>query len=78
MNQKTIHIGKFVMIALKKKKFITKYIRFFFYSTVFLSVTSLSHISDEWKNLLEYDSKEENLKFHFFYMFSGCHVLIQK
>ena len=38
----------------KEKKFITKYIRFFFYCTVFLSVTSLSHTS----------------KFHFFYMFS--------
>ena len=54
----------------KEKKFITKYIRFFFYCTVCLSVTSLSHTSKEGKNLLEYDSKEESLKFYFFYMFS--------
>ena len=54
----------------KEKKFITKYIRFFFYCTVCLSVTSLSHTSEEGKNLLEYDSKEESLKFYFFYMFS--------
>ena len=38
----------------KEKKFITKYIRFFFYCTVCLSVTSLSHTSEERKNLLEY------------------------
>ena len=54
----------------KEKKFITKYTRFFFYCTVCLSVTSLSHTSEEGKNLVEYDSKEESLKFHFFYMFS--------
>ena len=50
----------------KEKKFITKYIRFFFYCTVCLSVTSLSHTSEEGKKLLEFDSKEESLKFHFF------------
>ena len=54
----------------KEKKFIKKYIRLFFYCTVYLSVTSLSHTFKEGKNLLEYDSKEESLKFHFFYMFS--------
>ena len=37
----------------KEKKFITKYIRFFFYCTVCLSVTSLSRTSEEGKNLLE-------------------------
>ena len=62
----------------KEKKFITKYIRFFFYCTVCSSVTSLSHSSEEGKNLLEYDGKEVSLKFHFFYMFNVCHVLIQK
>ena len=45
----------------KEKKFITKYIRFFFYCTVCLSVTSLSHTSEEGKKLLEFDSKEESL-----------------
>ena len=55
----------------KEKKFITKYIRFFLYCAVCLSVKSLSHISEEGKYLLEYDSKEESLKFHFFYMFSN-------
>ena len=54
----------------KEKKFITKYIRFSFYCSLFKSVTSLSHTSDEGKNLLEYDSKEQSLKFHFFYMLS--------
>ena len=54
----------------KEKKFITKYMRFFFYWTVCLSVTSLSHTSEDGKNLLEYDNKEESLKFHFFHMFS--------
>ena len=54
----------------KGKKFIIKYIRFFFYCKVCLSVTSLSHCSEEGKNLLEYTSKEESLKFHFFYLFS--------
>ena len=49
------------MIASKEKKFITKYIRLFFYCTVYLSVTSLSHTSDEGKNLLEYDSKKKSL-----------------
>ena len=58
------------MIASKKKKFITKYLRLFFYCTVCLSARSLSHTSEEGKNLLECDSKEESLKFHFFYMFS--------
>ena len=53
----------------KEKKFITKYIRFFFYCTVCLSVTSLSCTFEEEKNLLEYDSKEGSLKFHFFCMF---------
>ena len=33
----------------KEKKFITKYIRFFFYCTVCLSVTSLSHTSEKKK-----------------------------
>ena len=55
----------------KEKKFIAKYIRSLFYCTVCLSVTSLSHTSEKGKNLLEYDSKEESLKFHFFYMFSA-------
>ena len=31
----------------KEKKFITKYIRFFFYSTVCLNLTSLSHTYEE-------------------------------
>ena len=31
---------------------------------------SLSHISEEGKNLLEYDSREKSLKCHFFYVFS--------
>ena len=62
----------------REKKFITKYIRFFFYCTVCSSVTSLSHSSEEGKNLLGFDSKEVSLKFHFFYMFNVCHVLIQK
>ena len=53
----------------KEKKFITKYVRFFFSCTVCLSVTSLSYTSGEGKNLLEYDSKEDNLKFYFFHMF---------
>ena len=35
-----------------------------------LSVTSLSHTSEEDKYLLEYDRKQESLKFHFFCMFS--------
>ena len=50
----------------KEKTFITKYIRFLFYCSVCLSVASLSHTSEKGKNLLEYDSKEESLKFHFF------------
>ena len=50
----------------KEKTFITKYLRFFFYCTICLSVTSLYHTSEERKHLLEYDSKEESLKFHFF------------
>ena len=58
------------MIASKEKKFITKYIRLFFYCTVYLSVTSLSHTSEEGKNLLEYDSKKKSLKLDFVYMFS--------
>ena len=57
------------MIASKKKKFIKKYIRFF-YCTVCLSVMSLSHTSEGGKSLLEYDSKEESLRFHFFCKFS--------
>ena len=52
----------------KEKKFITKYIRFFFYCTVCLSIASLSHTSEEGKNSLEYDRKEESLKVHFLYM----------
>ena len=31
---------------------------------------SLFHTSEEGQNLLKYDSKEESVKFHFFYMFS--------
>ena len=63
----------------KEKKFITKYIGFFFHCTVCLSVTSSSHTYEEGKKLLGCDGKEESLKFHFFYMFSVlCHVLIQK
>ena len=54
----------------KEKKFTTKYVRFFFYCTVCGSVASLSHTSEEGKTLLEYDSKEESLKFHLFYKFS--------
>ena len=53
----------------REKKFITKYIIFFFYCTVCLSVTSLTHTFEEGKKLLEYDSKEESLKFHFFYIY---------
>ena len=45
-------------------------LRFFFYCTVCGSVASLSHTSEEGKTLLEYDSKEESLKFHLFYKFS--------
>ena len=33
----------------KEKRFITKYMRFFFYCTVCLSVTSLSHTSEKGK-----------------------------
>ena len=51
---------------IKEKKFITKYIRFFFYCTVCVSVASLSHTSEEGKKLLEFDGKEESLKFYFF------------
>ena len=50
----------------KEKKCNTKYIGFFFYCTVCLSVTSFSHTSEEGKNLLEYDSKEESQTLHFF------------
>ena len=60
----------------KEKKFITKYIRFFFYCTVCLSVRSLFHTSEEGKNLL--DNKEESLKFHFFYMFSDYVMFLFK
>ena len=60
MNSKTIHIQKFVMITWQKKSF---------YCTVCLSVTSLTHTSEEAKDLLEYDSKDESLKFHFSNMF---------
>ena len=58
--------------CLKKKKFITKYVRFFFYCKVYVSVISFSHTSEEGKNLLDSKeiSKEESLKFHFLYMFS--------
>ena len=56
------------MIASKKKSLLQN-IYDYSYCTVCLIVTSLSHTSEEGKNLLEYDSKEENLKFHFFYMF---------
>ena len=52
----------------KEKKFITKYVRFF--CIVCLSVIPLSHISEGGKKLLEYDSKQQSLKFHFFYIFS--------
>ena len=54
---------------LKVKKFIKKYIKISFYCTVCSSVTSLTHTSEEAKDLLEYDSKDKSLKFHFFYMF---------
>ena len=60
----------------KEKKFLTKYIRFFFYCTVCVSVMSLSHTFEEGKNLLEYDSKEESLKFYFFYMFSDYFMFL--
>ena len=62
----------------KEKKFITKYIRFFFYCTVCLSVTSLSHTSEEGKKLLEYGSKEESLKFHFFFVFSDYIMFLSR
>ena len=61
---------KICNVCFKEKKFITKYVRFFFYCTVCLSVMSLSHTSEEGNNLLELDNKEESLKFHFFYIFS--------
>ena len=35
--------------SFKEEKFITKYRRFFFYCTVCLSITSLSHTSEEGK-----------------------------
>ena len=56
----------------KEKKFITKYITFFFYCTVCLSIIT----SEEGKKLLEEDSKEESLKFHFFYRFSDYIMLL--
>ena len=62
----------------KEKKFVTKYIRFFFCCTFCLSVTPLSHSSEEGKNLLENDSKEESLKSHFFYMFSNYVMFLFK
>ena len=54
----------------KETKFITEYKRFFFHCKVCLSVSTLFHTFEEGKILLEYKSKEESLKFHFFYMFS--------
>ena len=55
----------------KEKNFITKSIYIILLSLhSLLSVTSWSHTSEEGKSLLECDSKEESLKFHFFYMFS--------
>ena len=57
--------------CIKEKKFIVKHIRFFLYCTVCLSVTCLFYTSEEGNNLLEYDNKEESLKFHFFNMFSN-------
>ena len=56
----------------KKKKLITKYVRFFFYCKVYVSVISFSHTSEEGKDLLDSKeiSKEESLKFHFLCMFS--------
>ena len=53
-----------------EKKFITKYIKFFLYCTVCLSVMSLPHTFEEGKNLLEYDTKEESMKFRFCSMLS--------
>ena len=41
----------------KEKKLTTKYIRFFFYLTVCLGVTPLSHTSEDGKNLLELKKK---------------------
>ena len=61
----SIHIENFVMIALEKENSLQN-TWFFSYCTVCLSVTSSSHSSEEVKNLLEYDSKEGSLKFHFF------------
>ena len=56
----------------KEKKFISyKIYKIFLLLHSLLSVTSLSHNSEEGKILLECDSKEECLKFHFFYMFSN-------
>ena len=60
----------------KEKKFIAKYIRFFFYCTVCLTVKPFSHTSEEGKKLLEYDSEEKNLKFHFFYIFSDYVIFL--
>ena len=57
-------------VCFKEKKFVTKYVRFFFYCTFCSIVSSLSHTSEEGKNSLQFDIKEESLKFHFFYMFS--------
>ena len=61
------------MIPSKKKVYYNIYKVFlyktFFYCTVCLSVTSLSHASKEERNLLEYDSQEESKEFHLFYIF---------
>ena len=75
MNSRTIH-RKIYDDCFKEKKFITKCIRFFFYCTVCLSVTYLSHTSEEGKNLLEFVSKEGSLKFHFFYIFSDYVIFL--
>ena len=57
------------MIASKKKSLLQNVSDYFFIAQ-FVCVTSLCHTSEEGKNLLEYDSKEESLKFYSFCMFS--------
>ena len=55
--------------CLKKKRLLPN-IEDSSFIAVCLSVMSLFHTSEEGQNLLKYDSKEESVKFQFFYMFS--------
>ena len=52
-----ISYRKIVDDCFKEKKLTTKYIGFFFYHTVCLGVTPLSHTSEDGKNLLELKKK---------------------